>query len=65
MYEYYVEVYAVREAAAGMNRMAQQGWRVIAVSPDIARGHGIVVTFERQTVPGTPQNIYGDTQWNP
>ena len=48
MFEYRVEIYAVREAEEKMNRMAAEGWRVIAVSPNLALGHGIVVTFERQ-----------------
>ena len=48
MFEYKVEVYAVRQAEAEMNRMAADGWRVVAVSPNIAMSHGLVVTFERQ-----------------
>ncbi len=48
MLEYRVEIYMVREAEAEMNRMAADGWRVAAVTPNIARGHGIVVTFERK-----------------
>ena len=47
MFEYRVEVYAVRQAEAEMNRMAADGWRVVAVSPNIAVSHGLVVTFER------------------
>lgn len=48
MFEYRVEVYAVRQAEAEMNRMAADGWRVVAVSPNIAMSYGLVVTFERQ-----------------
>lgn len=48
MFEYRVETYAVRQAEAEMNRMAADGWRVVAVSPNIAMSHGLVVTFERQ-----------------
>lgn len=48
MYEYRVEIYSVRQAEAEMNRLAAEGWRVIAVSPNIAVSHGIVVTFERK-----------------
>ena len=48
MFEYRVEVYAVRQAEAEMNRMAADGWRVVAVSPNIAMSHGLVMTFERQ-----------------
>lgn len=47
MYEYKVETYNVKEATGEMNKLAQEGWRVIAVSPNIATGYGIVVTFER------------------
>lgn len=42
MYEY-----KVNEAESEMNKLAQQGWRVIAVSPNIAMGYGIIVTYER------------------
>ena len=49
MCEYKVETYKVNEAENKMNELAQQGWRVIAVSPNIAMGYGIVVTYERTT----------------
>lgn len=48
MFEYKVEVYHVKEASSEMNKLAQQGWRVIAVSPNIAQGWGVIVTFERK-----------------
>ena len=48
MYEYYVEACNVREAEGLMNQLAAEGWRVITVTPDIAGGHGVVITFERQ-----------------
>lgn len=48
MFEYKVETYKVKDAEREMNAMAQKGWRVIAVSPNIAMGAGVVVTFERQ-----------------
>ncbi len=47
MYEYKVETYKVNEAENKMNDLAQQGWRVIAVSQNVAMGYGIVVTYER------------------
>ncbi len=50
MFENKVEVYKVKEAANIMNALAKEGWRVIAVSPDIAAGYGIVVTYEREAV---------------
>ena len=48
MFEYRVEIYAVREAEEHMNRLGADGWKVIAVTPNLAMGHGIVVTFERK-----------------
>ena len=48
MFEYKVAMYRVKDAENEMNLMAQKGWRVIAVTPNIARGCGIIVTYERQ-----------------
>lgn len=48
MFEYKVEVLKVNEAESKMNELALEGWKVIAVSPNIAMGYGIIVTFERQ-----------------
>ena len=50
MFEYRVEVYMVKEAERAMNLLAMDGWRVIAVTPDYAKGYGIIVTFEREIV---------------
>lgn len=47
MYEYKVEIYRVKKAEKAMNRLAEQGWRVISVSPNLAKLYGIVVTYER------------------
>ncbi|MCM1306856.1 MAG: hypothetical protein NC037_05950 [Bacteroides sp.] len=47
MYEYRVETYKVKEAGEEMSKLAQLGWRVIAVLPNMTMGYGIVVTFER------------------
>ncbi len=47
MYEYKVETYNVKNSEAGMNQLAKEGWRVVTVTPNVAIGHGIVVTFER------------------
>lgn len=49
MYKYKVETYKVNDAAEAMNALAAQGWRVIAVSPNVAFGFGIVVTYEKKT----------------
>ncbi len=48
MHEYKVEVLKVREAEARMNQLAADGWKVIEVSPNMAMGYGLVVTFERE-----------------
>ena len=47
MFEYRVETYSVRRAAVEMNRMAADGWRVVAVCPNQARCFGVIVTYER------------------
>ena len=48
MYEYKVIKVVVKNAEKEMNELAKQGWRVIEVSPDIARGMGLIVTLERE-----------------
>lgn len=48
LYEYKVETYKVKAAANEMNKLAAEGWRVIAVSPNEAVGFGLVVTYERK-----------------
>lgn len=48
MYEYKVETYIVKDAEKGMNELARDGWRVVAVSPNQAMGFGLVVTYERK-----------------
>ena len=50
MFEYKVVDVSVKKADDMMNRWAKEGWRVIAVSPNIAAGYGLVITFERQTI---------------
>ena len=48
MYEYKVIKAVVKAAEKEMNELAKQGWKVIAVSPDIARGMGLIITLERE-----------------
>lgn len=48
MYEYKVEIYKVKEAEAAMNKLAGEGWRVLTVSPNLAMGYGLIVTYERK-----------------
>ena len=60
MYEYKVVDVAVKKAQEEMNRWAGEGWRVIAVSPNIAMGYGLVITFERQAFSGgVPSGGFG------
>ena len=48
MFEYKVEIIKVKDAEKVMNQYAEEGWRVIEVSPNQAMGYGVVVTFERE-----------------
>ena len=48
MFEYKIEKYSVWNAEEEMNRMAADGWRVIAVCPNQVRCFGVIVTYERQ-----------------
>ena len=48
IYEYKIEIYKVKEAENKMNELAKLGWRVVSVSPNMAMGYGIIVTFERK-----------------
>lgn len=48
MYEYKVIKVRVDNAEDEMNKLANDGWRVINASPNIAAGYGLVVVFERE-----------------
>ena len=48
MYEYKVEILKVKEAESRMNELARDGWRVVEITPNVAMGYGLVVTFERE-----------------
>ena len=48
MHEYKVIKAVVKSADKEMNELAKQGWRVVEVSPDIARGMGLIITLERE-----------------
>lgn len=48
MYEYKVEKCKVNDAEALMNRLGKDGWRVIAVTPNIAMGYGLIITLARK-----------------
>ena len=47
MYEYRYIRYQSGKVEDGMNQMAASGWRVVCVTPDIAMGSGVWVTYER------------------
>ena len=48
MYEYKIIKSVVKSAEKEINELAKEGWRVIEVSPDIARGMGLIITLERE-----------------
>lgn len=48
MYEYKVEIYKVKDAEKAMNELAREGWRVVTVSPNLALGYGLIVTYEHK-----------------
>lgn len=39
----------VQEMEPAQNRHAKEGWRLAAVSPNMAMGTGVAVTLERKT----------------
>ena len=48
MYEYRIETFSGRKTEDEVNKLALQGWRVIAVCPNMVTGIGLVFTFERE-----------------
>ncbi len=48
MYEYKVIKTNIVDAESEMNALAKEGWRVIEISPNIAKGYGLVITLERE-----------------
>lgn len=48
MFEYKVIKSRINSAQHEMNELAKQGWRVVAVSPNVAMGMGLVITLERE-----------------
>lgn len=50
MYQYKVIKSRVDLAEEEMNKFAEDGWRVINVSPNIAKGYGLVIVLEKETV---------------
>ena len=47
MYEYRIETFHGRNTEDNVNKLALEGWRVIAVYPNMATGIGLIFTFER------------------
>ena len=50
MYEDRIETFHGRGTEDKVNALAMEGWRVIAVCPNMATGIGLVFTFERAIV---------------
>lgn len=48
MFEYKVVTSSVKKAETIMNIMANDGWRVVNVSPNVAMMFGVIITFERE-----------------
>ncbi|MDO4167113.1 MAG: DUF4177 domain-containing protein [Eubacteriales bacterium] len=48
MYEYKVVVLNVKECEKTLNTLAKEGWRLVTMVPNIAKGYGVVATLERQ-----------------
>ena len=44
---YRVETFSMKKVEEEMNKMALEGWRVIAVNPNQTTGFGLIVTFEK------------------
>lgn len=48
MYEYKVLILGVKECEETFNRLAKDGWRLVEMVPNQARGVGVVATMERK-----------------
>ena len=48
MYEYKILDLTVKSCEKTINQLAREGWRVVAVSPNIALGMGVIATLERK-----------------
>ena len=48
MYEYKVLVLKVKECEETLNRLAKEGWRLVAMIPNSAMGYGVVATLEKK-----------------
>lgn len=48
MYEYKVLTLWVRECEKTFNQLAKEGWRLVTMCPNRARGTGVIATLERE-----------------
>lgn len=48
MYEYKVVTLSVKESENTLNSHAKEGWKLIAMVPNIAKGMGMIATLERK-----------------
>lgn len=48
MYEYKVVVLKVKECEETFNKLAKEGWRLVAMVPNNTMGYGVVATLERK-----------------
>jgi hypothetical protein len=48
MYEYKVLDLGVKECEETFNQLAKEGWKLVTMSPNIAKGMGVVATMERE-----------------
>lgn len=49
MYEYKVIKTSVNSAEEEINAWAKKGYRVVTVSPNIAKGMGVIITLEKKS----------------
>ncbi|WP_195269239.1 DUF4177 domain-containing protein [Eubacterium sp. 1001713B170207_170306_E7] len=47
MYEYKVLTLSVKESEKTYNQLAKEGWRVVSVISNLAKGMGVIATLER------------------
>ncbi len=48
MYEYKVLVLSVRQSEDKLNQAAKEGWRLVTMVPNHAKGMGVIATLERK-----------------